>query len=208
MEHVRLLLDTLQYARETIDSRYHIYKSVVHAEILLEIIEYETLNSLTKLKSSEKIKTFFYNLRVAQSNKSGANDTTIDIRPPPGLTDPQGGLLEYDLPPLDHISSRHLNVQEFVKVGPEEAHSLDQLSIFLRNLLDMSTIGEAKIVLEKFKMAHIPNGIDMLYRIFEVFGRTPEHTAIIPYAFSWASGTIEHNWAEYKKVLSAEQFFF
>ena len=58
LEHVRLSLDTLQYARETIDSRYHIYKSVVHAE-LLEVIEYETLNSLTKIKSSDKIKAFF-----------------------------------------------------------------------------------------------------------------------------------------------------
>ena len=64
LEHVRLLLGTLQYACETIDSRYHIYKSVVHAEILLEIIEYETLNSLTKLKSSERIKSFIlYNFK-------------------------------------------------------------------------------------------------------------------------------------------------
>jgi len=114
----------------------------VHAETLLGIIEYEASNAPTKTKSSGKIRTV-YNFRRVSWGSTEAGDNIIEIRPPPGLTDPGGGLVEYGPPAIDRISNRHLSVQEFMRVGPEESHSLEQLSIFLRNLLGMVTIGEA-----------------------------------------------------------------
>ena len=50
------------------------------------------------------------------------------------------------------------------------------------------------------------NGLDMFKRLFEVYGRTPEHTAKIPWLFDWTMSPIEQRWIEYKKCISAESF--
>ena len=173
-----------------------------------ETLYWEGINSLLKFEAPEGIKNVFRMIRkkaspeledtLDRTNVNRETEIFMDLMPPPGLEDYDSVMPNPEVseaPPCSHdFSVRHRTT-----VGPHDLRIIEQISFFIRNFLKLTLKGHAYIMICDYEMIN-SNGIDMFKRLFEVYGRTPEHTATIPWIFDWSNSATEQKWIEYKTV--------
>ena len=174
-DYILLLFETLQYYKEVTDVRLEIHATIGSTCDFLEILFYEGINSLPKYERSENVKNF---LKLLRARKCISLEEMLDVKPKNQTAQIQ-------------VSCAHdFSVKEFVIYGPNDIEMIYQMSFFLRNLLKLTLKGNALLMINQFEMGN-KNGIDMFKRLLEVYGRTPEHTAKIPWLFDWSNSFIE-----------------
>ena len=58
----------------------------------------------------------------------------------------------------------------------------------------------------QFKINHIPCSSGIVVRLLEIYGRSPEHTAVMQHISEWSKEKTGESWAEYNKVLDGKHF--
>ena len=188
-EYFKSLLIKIQSACELTDERSTRYVILRLSINIFEALYFRNINSLRKFEETKVLYNF---LNYIRSNWRQHDPTLLEE----GLS---------GTPNLIHLM--RLEIRRYAASGPNENFYVEEISIFIEKLIKSSVSGEASQALEHFLRENIPNGFDMIRRLLEVFGRTPEHTALIPYFFKWTFDTLYESWIEYKKCLSREQFF-
>ena len=97
--------------------------------------------------------------------------------------------------------------EEKFEIKPGSRTLSEDISFFLQQEIRNSVKGFAKEVIDQFNIDHRSRGIDMLFRLLEVFETSPAQVALIPYLFEWGKEEIYKSWCEYKKALTEQNFF-
>ena len=179
-EYFKSLQIKIQSACELTDERSTRYVILRLSLNFFESLHFRNINSVRKFEDTKVLHNF---LNYIRSNWRQNDPTLLDT----GISKSP-----------DTVHLMRLEIRRYAASGPNENFYVEEISLFIEKLIKSSVSGQASQALEHFLRENLPNGFDMIRRLLEVFGRTPEHTALIPYFFKWSFGTLYESWIEYK----------